>query len=169
MSLEDALRENTAAMTEHNDLLRQVIGLAAKKPAAKAAASDDEGGDAAETKKPATTRRRAAKDEDGGEADTKKSTAKTKGPTVEDVSTVVTDWLGELQPELDDDGEPVDDDNAKLLKRRNARKTFVKKCLAKVGAGKVSEITEAGDLKKVHDWIEAKKGGTDPFADEEDE
>lgn len=169
MALEDALRELTAATVDHNELLKQVLGKAdAKtKTETKAAAKSDDAdaGDAAE-EKPA--RKPRARKTDGDDAETKPAKA-AKGPTTDDAVSLVTGWLGEIEVETDDEGEPLDDaENQKLLKRRNARKAFVKKCLAKLDVEKVGEITEAGDIKKFIGWIESKKAGDDPFESDED-
>lgn len=154
MSLEEALRENTEALKENSALSREIIGFAAKNKGAAATKADAEEAGEKPARKP-----RATKDPDD----------KPKGPTKEDVSNLVTSWLGEIDVEVDEDGNLVDDseENQKLLKKRTNRKNFVKKCLTKAGVERVSELTESKDIANVFNWITTKKGGADPFEDED--
>lgn len=164
MPLEEALMKNNELLTEHNDLLRKLLGKAGDAGAKKSAADNDEGGDTEEKPKTTRTRAKKADADDAGEA--KKAAA---GPKTSDASDLVSEWLGEVEYEVDDEGKPVndDEDTLKLVKKRKARVTFIKKCLGKLGVEKVGELTEAADIKKFLAWIEAKKGGTDPFEDDE--
>lgn len=162
MSLEEALRENTETVREHNDLLKQVLTAAGKNTAAAKKSPDAEDGEKP-TRRPRATK---AAGDDGDK--TEKAAPAKKGPTAEDLANAVKDWIDEIEVEVDDDNEPVDEENAKKLKKRRARTAFIKKCLAKVGAAKVGEIDDAADVKKVSTWFEAKKAGEDPFEGDED-
>jgi hypothetical protein len=154
MSLEEALRENTEVMKENASLMREILSRG-KSPTGTA-------------DKPAKT-----VDEEAGAEKPKKGTkakaeAAPKGPTATEAAQQVSDWIGEVEIEVDDDGEPTDtEENQKALRRRNNRKAFIKTCLEKIGAKKVTEIEKTEDVVKLLGWMEQKKGGTDPFKDDE--
>lgn len=168
MALEEALRENTQALEKHSTLLQQLFESAS---ANKAGAKDtpkttkpaaDEG-DEGEGDKPKRGRGRPPK----GEAEPAAATA--KGPTLDDFRSKIGDWVGEFDAELfDEDGEAKDDADEKLMRKRENRKAFVRKCFDKLGVTKAPEVTDPEKRAEMLDWIDSKKRGEDPFAKAED-
>lgn len=192
MVLEEALRENNELLKEHNSLLTQILGAAktgkvAEKKAA--AASDDDDADEADEKpakrrgRPAKAAAAAADDEDAApkkasakkaaaadddDEETAKPAKKGKALKTEDAINAVKTWVNEIEVEVDDEGDPIDTPaNMKLFKKHQNRTAFVKKCLGNLGVTKTPELTDSDDIAKLIEWIEAKKAGNDPFADED--
>lgn len=133
MSLEAAIEKNTAALEKQNTLLEKLLSTGAKNTAASASAEEKSSGGKsnggkAKGEKPETE---AKGDSKGGAAEI----------TVEALDAKFRPWLAEF-----------DKDHPETA----ARRTKFKELLTKLGAGKMSEITDATKLGKLDNWFETK-------------
>lgn len=133
MSLEAVIEKNTAALEKHAALLEQLLAKTGATAATAPAAQSEAAAPAAEDKPKATGKKTAAaKTEEKSEA---------AEVTVETLDAKFRPWLGEF---------------AKDHPETAARRAKFKELLTKLGAGKMSEITDATKLGKLDNWFETK-------------
>lgn len=130
MSLEEALNRNNELLTEHNDLLKQVIGAAGLKSSSTKTADADDG----ETKATTKRGRKPAKKDDDAEA----------GVTFEGLKSKLSAWLSEFK---ESENDPETD----------ARKAALAGAFKKLGVGKLPEMEDDDDkIARLHTWLEEK-------------
>lgn len=154
MSLEAAIEKNTAMLEKHAALLEQLLSKtgATAAPAATAPAAQAEAAAPAAEDKPKTAKPKAEKPAAETKSETKAEV------TVESLTAKFKPWLGEFASDHPETA---------------ARKAKFKEVLTKLGAGKLSEITDAAKLGKLQTWFETKAltwdegHGTGRFAPDE--
>jgi hypothetical protein len=152
-----AMEENTAVQKA---LLAKIEGA---KPAVAAADAAD-----ADAEKPARRGRKS-----NAEKEAEKAAEK---PAV-DAGALAKAWLDEVPVEYEEvtneDGEiveePVDsEENEKLVRKRKRRFEWLKKAAARLKVKKIGDLT-GKDVDTFVKWLEAKKAGDDPLADEDED
>lgn len=133
MALEIEITKLTAAVEKQNGLLEKLLSAGAKNTATAPADKAEVAAPASEDK-PKTTKAKAEKPA----AETK---AETPEITVETLTAKFKPWLGEFASDHPETA---------------ARKVKFKEVLTKLGAGKLSEITDPAKLLKLDTWFREK-------------
>lgn len=136
MSIEQELARNTAALEKHAALLEQLLAKTGNVAAGTTSTSAAD--KPASEDKPKTTTKKADKP---AEDKAEKTEAAAPTVTVETLDAKFRPWLGEF---------------AKDHPETAARKAKFKELLGQLGETKMSEITDASKLQKLHKWFETK-------------